>query len=122
MYKVITSQFYKTLKPISLVHQSKIDLDKFSFLKSVEVVLFKRKEFCVLENVFSECYMDKFRAWVDQYLEQEMNKKEHFAFGTNKTIFRVPEKLPSDLLYSYLQFDAGSDDHKTPAFNHVIDR
>lgn len=77
---------------------------------------------CVLENVFSESYMDKFRAWVDQYLEQEMNKKEHFAFGTNKTIFRVPEKLPSDLLYSYLQFDAGSEDHKTPAFNHVIDR
>ena len=78
---------------------------------------------CVLEDVFSEEYMDKFQAWVEEYLEQDtQEKKDHFAFGTNKRIWRVPEKLPPNLLYSYLQFDADSEDHRTPAFNHVIDR
>ena len=78
---------------------------------------------CVLENVFSQDFMNQFQAWVDEYLQQDTaSKKDHFAFGTNKRIWRVPEKLPSDLLYSYLQYEVDKDDHKTPAFNHVIDR
>ena len=78
---------------------------------------------CILEDVFSESYMDKFQSWVDEYLQQDtQEKKDHFAFGTNKRIWKVPEKLPSDLLYSYLQYDASCDEHRTPAFNHVIDR
>ena len=59
---------------------------------------------CIIENVFSEDIMDKVQAWVDGYLQKDTSsKKDHFAFGTNKRIWRVPEKLPSDLLYTYLR-------------------
>ena len=59
---------------------------------------------CIVENVFSQEYMDKFQAWVDDYLTKDTSsKKDHFAFGTNKRIWRVPEKLPSNLLYTYLR-------------------
>ena len=78
---------------------------------------------CILEDVFSEEYMDKFQSWVDDYLTKDtMSKKDHFAAGTNKRIWRLPEKIPSSLLYTYLRYDACSSEETSPVFNHVIDR
>ena len=78
---------------------------------------------CILEDVFPEEYMDKFQSWVDDYLtEDTSSKKDHFAPGTNKRIWRLPEKLPSSLLYTYLRYDACSSEETSPVFNHVIDR
>ena len=78
---------------------------------------------CIVEDVFSEEYMDEFQSWVEDYLRADTSsKKDHFAFGTNKRIWRLPEKLPSSLLYSYLRYDACSSEETSPVFNHVIDR
>ena len=78
---------------------------------------------CIVEDVFSEEYMEKFQSWVDDYLTKDTSsKKDHFAFGTNKRIWRLPEKLPPSLLYSYLRYDASSSEDTSPVFNHVIDR
>ena len=78
---------------------------------------------CILEDVFSEEYMDKFQSWVDDYLAKETSaKKDHFAFGTNKRIWRLPEKIPPSLLYTYLRYDACFSEETSPVFNHVIDR
>ena len=79
---------------------------------------------CIVENVFSQEFMDKIQNWVDDYLEKDTSsKKDHFAFGTNKRIWRVPEKLPVNLLYNYLHYDATDGGQVTsPVFNHVIDR
>ena len=79
---------------------------------------------CIIENVFSEKFMDKIQDWVDDYLEKDTtSKKDHFAFGTNKRIWRIPEKLPVDLLYNYLYYDAmGGCEVSSPVFNHVIDK
>ena len=33
-------------------------------------------------------------------------RKDHFAFGTNKRIWRLPEKLPPCHLYNYLHYEA----------------
>ena len=78
---------------------------------------------CILEDVFSEEYADKFQSWVDDYLTKDTSsKKDHFAPGTNKRIWRLPEKLPSSLLYPYLRYDVCSPEETSPVFNHVIDR
>ena len=78
---------------------------------------------CILEDVFSVEYMDKFQNWVDDYLAKETSaKKDHFAFGTNKRIWRLPEKIPPSLLYTYLRYDACSSEENSPVLNHVIDR
>ena len=59
---------------------------------------------CVIENVFSEEFMSSIQDWVDDYLARDTaSRKDHFAFGTNKRIWRLPEKLPPALLYSYLR-------------------
>ena len=78
---------------------------------------------CIVEDVFSEEYMDQFQGWVDDYLTHDTSsKKDHFAFGSNKRVWRLPEKLPSSLLYTYLRYDACSSEGTSPVFNHVIDR
>ena len=78
---------------------------------------------CIVEDVFSEEYMEKFQSWVEDYLTTDTSsKKDHFAFGTNKRIWRLPEKLPPSLLYTYLRYDASSSEDTSPVFNHVIDR
>ena len=77
---------------------------------------------CVIENVFSEDFMTRIQEWVDDYLAKDTSsKKDHFAFGTNKRIWRLPEKLPPPLLYSYLRAEAGAE-ASSPVFNHVVDR
>lgn len=77
---------------------------------------------CVIENVFSEDFMTRVQDWVDDYLAKDtISKKDHFAFGTNKRIWRLPEKLPPGLLYSYLRPEAGAG-ASSPVFNHVLDR
>ena len=77
---------------------------------------------CVIENVFSEDFMKSIQEWVDDYLARDTSsRKDHFAFGTNKRIWRLPEKMPPPLLYSYLRSEAGCE-ASSPVFNHVLDR
>lgn len=76
---------------------------------------------CVVENIFSEEFMTQVMNWVENYFDKNIScKKDHFAFGTNKRIWRLPEKFPPSILYNYLRYQAGSSE-SSPVFNHIID-